>query len=49
MSDLVPSPILNFAHGIWGVNTRVMGTDFGTFNQYGNRPWNHNVWVTDGK
>ena len=49
MSDLVPAPILNFAHGIWGVNTRVMGTDFGPFNQYGARPWNHNVWVTDGK
>ena len=49
MSDLVPSPILNFTHGIWGVNTRVQGTDFGSFNQYGLRPWNHNVWVTDGK
>lgn len=49
MSDLVPSPILNFAHGIIGVNTRVQGSDFGPFNQYGNRPWNHNVWVNDGK
>jgi peptide/nickel transport system substrate-binding protein len=49
MSDLVPAPILNFTHGIWGVNTRVQGTDFGPFNQYAFRPWNHNVWVTDGK
>ena len=49
MSDLVPAPILNFTHGIWGVNTRVQGTDFGPFNQYGLRPWNHLVNVTDGK
>lgn len=49
MSDQVPAPILVFNTGIWGVNTRVQGTDFGPFNQYGQRPWNHNVWVTDGK
>jgi peptide/nickel transport system substrate-binding protein len=49
MSDLNPAPILLFNHGIWGVNTRVQGADFGPFNQYGARPWNHNVWVTDGK
>ncbi len=49
MSDLNPAPILLFNHGIYGVNTRVQGTDFGTFNQYAQRPWNHNVWVTDGK
>ena len=49
MSDVVPAPILNFNHGIWGVNTRVQGTDFGPFNQFEPRPWNHNVWVTDGK
>jgi len=49
MSDQQPSPVLLFNTGIWGVNTRVQGTEFGPFNQYGNRPWNHNVWVTDGK
>ncbi|HEV2415252.1 MAG TPA: ABC transporter substrate-binding protein [Candidatus Dormibacteraeota bacterium] len=49
LSDLAPSPILLFNHGIWGVNTRVQGTDFGPFNQYGLRPWLHNVSVTDGK
>jgi peptide/nickel transport system substrate-binding protein len=49
MSDLNPAPILFFNHGIWGVNTRVQGSDFGPFNQYEPRPWNHNVWVTDGK
>ena len=49
MSDQVPAPIIVFNHGIWGVSTRVQGTDFGPFNQFEPRPWNHNVWVTDGK
>jgi peptide/nickel transport system substrate-binding protein len=49
MSDQQPSPVLLFNTGIYGVNTRVKGTGFGPFNQFGNRPWNHNVWVTDGK
>jgi len=49
LSDLVPAPVLFFNHGIWGVNTRVQGADFGPFNQYLNRPWNSKVWVTDGK
>ena len=49
MSDQQPSPVLLFNTGIYGVNTRVMGADFGPFNQYAQRPWNHNVWVTDGK
>ncbi|HEV2139983.1 MAG TPA: ABC transporter substrate-binding protein [Candidatus Dormibacteraeota bacterium] len=49
MSDLVPTPLLVFDHGIFGVNTRVQGTDFGAFSQYQLRPWHHQVWVTDGK
>jgi len=49
MSDEQPSPVLLFNTGIYGVNTRVKGTGFGPFNQFGQRPWNHNVWVTDGK
>jgi peptide/nickel transport system substrate-binding protein len=49
MSDLVPTPLLVFDHGIFGVNTRVQGSDFGAFTQYGLRPWHHQVWVTDGK
>ena len=49
MADQVPAPILVFNTGIYGVNTRVQGTDFGPFNQFGNRPWNSKVWVTDGK
>ena len=49
MSDLQPSPVILFNTGIYGVNTRVQGTDFGPFNQFANRPWNHATWVTDGK
>ena len=49
MADEVPAPILVFNTGIWGVNKRVQSTNFGPFNQFGNRPWNHSVWVTDGK
>ena len=49
MSDEQPSPVLLFNTGIWGVSKRVQGTDFGPFNQYATRPWNHLVWVTDGK
>src|SRR6266568_4997154 len=48
MSDLQPSPVILFNTGIYGVNTRVQGTDFGSFNQFAQRPWNHGVWVTDG-
>src|SRR2546425_1673457 len=49
MSDLQPSPVILFNSGIYGVNTRVQGTDFGPFNQFAQRPWNAKVWVTDGK
>ncbi len=49
MSDQVPAPILVFNTGIWATNKRVMGTGFGTYNQFGNRPWIQDVWVTDGK
>jgi peptide/nickel transport system substrate-binding protein len=49
MSDEQPSPVLLFNTGIWGVNKRVQGTGFGPFNQFAQRPWNHQVWVTDGK
>jgi len=49
MSDEVPSPVVLFNSGIYGWNKRVQGTDFGSFNQFGSRPWAHSVWVTDGK
>jgi peptide/nickel transport system substrate-binding protein len=49
MSDQVPSPIILFNYGIWGVSKRVQGADFGPFNQFGARPWMKDVWVTDGK
>jgi peptide/nickel transport system substrate-binding protein len=49
MSDEVPSPIILFNTGIYGVSKRVKGADFGPFNQFANRPWMKDVWVTDGK
>jgi peptide/nickel transport system substrate-binding protein len=49
MSVEVPSPVILFNTGIYGVNKRVQGTDFGPFNQFGQRPWNYKTWVTDGK
>jgi peptide/nickel transport system substrate-binding protein len=49
MSEEVPSPVILFNHGIWGVSKRVQGTDFGPFNQFGLRPWAGKTWVTDGK
>jgi peptide/nickel transport system substrate-binding protein len=49
MSDQVPAPILMFNVGIWATSKRVMAADFGTYNQFGNRPWMKDVWVTDGK
>jgi len=49
MSDEVPAPIILFNHGIYGVSKRVQGADFWSFNQFGSRPWNYKVWVTDGK
>jgi len=49
MSDQVPSPVLLFNTGIWGVNKRVQGTDFGPFNQFQLRPWTSKIFVTDGK
>lgn len=49
MSDQVPAPILMFNVGIYATSKRVMAADFGTYNQFGNRPWMKDVWVTDGK
>jgi hypothetical protein len=49
MSDQVPAPILMFNAGIYGTSKRVQAADFGTYNQFGNRPWMKDVWVTDGK
>jgi peptide/nickel transport system substrate-binding protein len=49
MSDEVPSPVLLFNTGIWGVNKRVQGADFGPFNQFQLRPWTSKMFVTDGK
>ncbi len=49
MAEQVPAPILYFQKFTYGVSKRVRGYGFGTFNQYGARPWMKDVWVTDGK
>jgi peptide/nickel transport system substrate-binding protein len=49
MSDEVPSPVILFNTGIWGVNKRVQGADFGPFNQFQLRPFSNKLFVTDGK
>jgi len=49
MSDQVPAPILMFNVGLWGTSKRVMAADFGTYNQFQQRPWMKDVWVSDGK
>jgi peptide/nickel transport system substrate-binding protein len=49
MQEQLPAPILYFLKNNYGINKRVQGYGFGTFNQYGNRPWMKDVWVTDGK
>lgn len=49
MADLVPAPILFFNKALYGLNQRVKGYGLGTFNQYAQRPWMKDVWVSDGK
>lgn len=49
MQEQLPAPILYFAKQNYGVAQRVKGYGFGTFNQYQQRPWMKDVWVTDGK
>jgi peptide/nickel transport system substrate-binding protein len=49
MAQLVPAPVLYFQKFNWGLAQRVQGYGLGPFNQYGNRPWMKDVWVTDSK
>lgn len=49
MAQLVPAPVLYFQRFNWGIGQRVKSYGVGPFNQYGNRPWMKDVWVTDGK
>jgi peptide/nickel transport system substrate-binding protein len=49
MNEQLPAPILYFNKFNYGVNKRVQNYGYGTFNQYGPRPWMKDVWVTDGK
>jgi peptide/nickel transport system substrate-binding protein len=49
MAAQVPAPVLYFLKRTYGVSKRVQGYGYGPFNQYGQRPWLKDVWVTDGK
>jgi peptide/nickel transport system substrate-binding protein len=49
MQQQLPAPILYFLKNNYGVNKRVQNFGYGTFNQYANRPWMKDVWVTDGR
>jgi peptide/nickel transport system substrate-binding protein len=48
MSDL-PTPLLTFPKGLWGISKRVQNFNVGAWNQYGPRPWYKDVYVSDGK
>jgi peptide/nickel transport system substrate-binding protein len=48
MRDL-PTPLLTYPKGIWGVSKRVQNFNVGAWTQYGPRPWYKDVYVSDGK
>ncbi|MBJ7598256.1 MAG: hypothetical protein DLM67_02410 [Candidatus Nephthysia bennettiae] len=48
MRDL-PTPLLTYPKGIWGLSKRVQNFNVGAWNQYGPRPWYKDVYVSDGK
>ncbi|MBO4209060.1 peptide ABC transporter substrate-binding protein [Micromonospora echinofusca] len=47
MAELVPAPMLFFLKGVYGVHRRVHGYRVATYNQFGARPWMHEVTVDD--
>jgi peptide/nickel transport system substrate-binding protein len=48
MEDL-PSPLVTYPKGLWGISKRVQNFNVGPWNQYGARPWYKDVYVSDGK
>ncbi len=48
-NDDAVAPILTYPKSRWALNKRVQNAGFGTFNQFSNRPWMKDVFVTDGK
>jgi peptide/nickel transport system substrate-binding protein len=48
MQDL-PSPLVTYPRGLWGISKRVQNFNVGPWNQYGPRPWYKDVHVSDGK
>jgi peptide/nickel transport system substrate-binding protein len=45
----LPTPLLTYPKGIWGISKRVQNFNVGPWNQYGPRPWYKDVYVSDGK
>jgi peptide/nickel transport system substrate-binding protein len=48
MQDL-PTPLVTYPKGLWGVSKRVQNFNVGPWNQYAARPWYKDVYVSDGK
>jgi peptide/nickel transport system substrate-binding protein len=48
MQDL-PTPLVTYPKGLWGISKRVQNFGVGPWNQYGARPWYKDVYVSDGK
>jgi peptide/nickel transport system substrate-binding protein len=46
-ADLAPMPILLFQKGLWAHNKRVQGMSIGPYNQYDNRSFFKDLWVSD--
>jgi peptide/nickel transport system substrate-binding protein len=48
MQDL-PTPLVTYPKGLWGISKRVQNFGVGPWTQYGARPWYKDVYVSDGK
>jgi peptide/nickel transport system substrate-binding protein len=48
MQDL-PTPLVTYPKGLWGISKRVQNFGVGPWNQYAARPWYKDVYVSDGK
>src|SRR5207253_8646379 len=46
-ADQVPMPILLFQKGLWAANKRVQGLSIGPYNQFDNRSYFKDLWVSD--
>jgi len=46
-ADLSPMPILVFQKGLWAASKRVQGLSIGPYNQFDNRSFFKDLWVSD--